>query len=139
MPSSKSSLKSRIKTHEGCRLTPYRDSEGVLTVGYGRNLEAVPFSQGEVDLMFENDFARAKQHAETFVVYESLNEARRGVLIEMLFQMGARTVGEFKKFLNYAQQGDYERAHEEMLDSKWHFQTPARCEELADIFLRGEE
>jgi len=131
-------LKERIKRHEGCRRTPYRCSEGFLTVGYGRNLDAVPFSQGEVDLMFENDFKRAKAAAETFVCYEFLNEARRGALIEMIFQMGAKKVSKFKRFLAAALAGDFEQAHDEMLDSLWHRQTPARCEELAGIFLRGE-
>ena len=131
-------LKERIKRHEGCRRTPYRDSEGILTVGYGRNLESVPFSMGEINYMFENDFRKAKQYAETFVAYEFLNEPRRGVLIEMIFQMGARTVKKFKRFLAAALAGDYEQAYDEMLDSKWHQQTPARCEELAEIFLRGE-
>jgi len=131
-------LKERIKRHEGCRLRPYKDSEGILTVGYGRNLEDVTFSQGEVDLMFENDFSRAKQYAETFIVYEFLNEARRGVLIEMVFQMGSR-VRKFRRFLAAALAGDFERAHDEMLDSKWHDQTPARCERLALIMLEGRE
>ncbi len=132
------SAQDRTKRHEGCRPKPYRDSEGILTVGYGRNLEAVAFTTGEINLMFQNDWAWAKQNAETFIVYEHLNEARRGVLIEMVFQLGARGVKKFKRFLAFASLGDYEQAHDEMLDSKWHKQTPSRCEELANIFLRGE-
>ena len=133
------SVKERIKRHEGCRLKPYKDSEGILTVGYGRNLEAIAFTQGEANLMFNNDFARAKRHAEVFLTYEFLNEARRGVLIEMIFQMGPSRVNNFKKFLAASLRGDYESAHDEMLDSKWHRQTPSRCEELARIFLEGRE
>ncbi len=132
------SAQDRTKRHEGCRFKPYKDSEGILTAGYGRNLEAVAFSQGEVDLMFRNDWAWAKQNAETFIVYEHLNAARRGVLIEMVFQLGASGVKKFKRFLRYARRGDYEQAHNEMLNSLWHKQTPSRCEELANIFLRGE-
>jgi lysozyme len=112
---------------------------GKLTVGYGRLLEDKAFSQAEVDFMFETDFSWARRHAETFLVYESLNEARKGVLIEMIFQLGPGGVRKFKRFLDFALAGDYEQAHDEMLDSLWHHQTPKRCEELADIFLRGEE
>lgn len=133
------SLEDRIKRHEGCRDKPYMDSEGIMTVGYGRNLEAVPFSQDEMDLMFKNDFERARQGAETLYVYEFLNRARRGVLIEMVFQMGISGVQKFKKFLTAALQSKWQEAHDEMLDSRWHDQTPERARELATIFLRGEE
>lgn len=130
-------LKDRIKQHEGLRHRVYMDSEGILTAGYGRNLEAVPFSDDEVDLMFENDFRRAVDRAESFFVYHALNETRRGVLIEMIFQMGAKGVSKFVKFLDAAAEGDWQRAHDEMLDSKWARQTPERAEKLAKIFLTG--
>jgi len=130
-------LESRIKKHEGLRFTPYKDSEGILTVGYGRNIEAVPFSQDEVDLMFRNDLRRARDGAESFAAYTQMNETRRGVLIEMVFQMGVGGVSKFKRFLDAAFNRDWARAAEEMLDSKWARQTPERAKELAKIFLRG--
>jgi len=130
-------LKERIKRHEGYRLTPYKDSEGILTVGYGRNLIAVPFSEDELDLMFENDFRRAQGGAESFLVYEYLNDPRRGVIVEMVFQMGVMGVGAFVRFLDAALDRDWQKAHDEMLDSKWFRQTPSRAKELAEIFLNG--
>jgi lysozyme len=130
-------LKERIKAHEGRRFIPYKDTEGILTVGYGRNLEAVSFSQDEIDLMFENDFRRALDGAEGFFCYSQLNDVRRGVLIEMVFQMGVNGVCKFKKFLDAATEEDWQKAHDEMLDSKWFRQTPARAKELAEIFLNG--
>ena len=110
-----------------------------MTVAYGRNLEAVPFSQDEMDLMFKNDFERARKGAESFYVYEFLNRARRGVLIEMVFQMGVAGVKKFKRFRTAALQQKWQEAHDEMLDSRWHDQTPERARELATIFLRGQE
>ena len=133
------SLEDRIKGHEGCVTKPYYDSEGILTAAYGRNLEAVPFSQDEMDLMFRNDLQRAIKGAESFSAYESLNRSRRGVLIEMTYQMGVAGVNKFKKFLAAAEQQEWQQAHDEMLDSKWHDQTPERAQELAGIFLGGEE
>ena len=131
-------LKDRIKQHEGFRLEPYTDSEGFLTVGYGRNLESTPFTRAEVDLMFETDFRRAKQGAENFHYFESLNPARQGVLIEMVFQMGPRGVGKFTKFAQACDDGDWKEASRQMLDSQWAKQTPDRARELADIFERGK-
>jgi lysozyme len=99
-------LKARIKGHEGRRFVPYRDSLGILTVGYGRNLNG-PFTQHEIDIMFESDFDKARRAAETFV------------------------------FLDACLEQDWQAAHNEMLSSKWHSQTPERAETLARIFLNG--
>lgn len=132
-----SEVKERIKEHEGMRRFPYKDSEGVLTVAYGRNLRDVPFSDDEIALMFENDFRRAKNAAETFFVYPALNDTRRGVLIEMIFQMGSKGVAKFVNFLDAAAEGEWQKAHDEMLDSRWAKQTPERAEKLAKIFLNG--
>ena len=132
-------LRDRIKQHEGFRLEPYKDSLGILTVGYGRNLEAIPFTMAEVELMFESDFRRAEQGAENFSFYEGLNDARKGVLIEMIYQMGPSRVGKFRKFIAASMRRRWKEAAAEMRDSRWHSQTTKRCEELADIFERGEE
>ena len=130
-------LKERIKKHEGLRFTPYEDSLGILTVGYGRNLRDVPFSQEEVDFMFERDFERAEKAAALLPVYRELNAVRQGVLIEMIFQMGLYGVSKFKKFLAAALVGDWHEAKKQMLDSQWAKQTPERAEELAEIFHNG--
>jgi len=130
-------LTQRIGRHEGRRHKSYKDSVGKLTAGIGRNLEDVAFTDEEIDLMFENDLARAKRGAETFYLYEMVNDIRREVLIEMVFQMGLKGVGKFKKFFRAAQARNWEAAHKEMLDSKWAKQTPARALELALIFRIG--
>lgn len=131
--------KDRIRQHEGVRPTPYRDSKGLLTVGIGRCIDRVPFSKDEIELMFKNDFLRACGAAATLPVFDILNEARQGVLIEMCFQMGLDGVKGFRKFLAAAQKGQWQEAHDEMLDSKWHREdTPERARRLARIFLTGE-
>ena len=131
------SVKDRIKKHEGLRLKPYRCTADKLTIGYGRNLDDLGITGEEADLLFENDFLRAKAGAEQFDAYERMDDIRRGVLIEMVFQMGVNGVSKFKRFLNAAQLEDWPRAAEEMLDSKWAKQTPERAQELARLMLRG--
>ena len=133
------SLKDRIRKHEGCRLEPYEDSLGVMTVGIGRNLRDVPFSMDEVELMFENDVRRARRGAEGLDFYAHLSEPRRGVIIEMVFQLGATGVSKFRMFRAACMRHDWETAAIEMMDSKWAHQTPERAKELADIFERGYE
>jgi lysozyme len=127
----------RIKKHEDYRNKPYRDSIGLLTVGRGRCIDRVPFSDDEIELMFQNDLKHAIAGAETFGCYYFLDDVRRGVLIEMVFQLGINGVAKFKKFLDFAMTGDFRKAADEMIDSKWYTQTPQRCEELASIFEKG--
>ena len=131
------SLRERIKRHEGKRYKPYLDSLGFSTVGYGRCIDKVPFSDDELELMLDNDIRRAMDGAETFFVYSQLNYVRREVLTEMIFQLGRSGVSKFKKFLDAALNGDWVEAAAQMLDSKWARQTPGRAMELANMFERG--
>lgn len=132
------SLRERIKRHEGFVGKPYKDTKGITTIGYGRNLEANPLSESEADYLFENDLHRAVDGAKSFHVYEFLSPARQDVLIEMVFQMGHGSVSKFKKFLSAALQRKWQEAHDEMLDSAWHrTDSPTRARELAKIFLEG--
>jgi len=132
-------LEQRIERHEGRKRKSYKDTVGKLTAGIGRNLEDVAFTDEEINLMFKNDLARAKRGAETFYIYEMLNDIRREVLVELVFQMGLRGVGKFKRFLRAAQARDWEAAHAELLDSKWaRKDSPARALELALIFRIGK-
>lgn len=130
--------KERIRAHEGVRRYPYKDAEGYLTIGVGRCLDKVPLSDDEIEVLFANDYFRAASSARLLPGFEELNEARQGVLIEMVFQMGLDGVRGFKKFIAAYQRGFWPQAKAEMLDSKWAIQTPKRARTLADIFLSGE-
>jgi len=49
----KDSMVERIKSHEGYRTQPYKDTVGKWTVGYGRNLEDNPLDTSEVLELFK--------------------------------------------------------------------------------------
>jgi lysozyme len=130
------SLISRIKRHEGLSTKPYYCSANKLTIGYGRNLE-VGITEAEAEYLLANDIKTAKAGAESLAAYHQMNNVRKEVLIEMVFQLGLNGVSKFKKFLAASQNHDWARAAEEMLDSKWARQTPERAKSLAKLFLRG--
>ena len=129
--------KERIRRHEGVRHKMYLDSEGIPTIGIGRNLRDVGLTDAEVDFLFATDYQRAVDRAKTFSVYAGLNDVRRGVLVEMVFQMGRAGVAKFKNFLAAAERADFYAASSEMLNSKWAKQTPERAKELSEIFKHG--
>ena len=130
-------LKDRIKRHEGLRTEPYMDSLGVLTIGYGRNLDDIGISKEEASYLFESDFDNAQVGASRFSFFEDLSAARQGVIIEMIFQLGFAGVSKFRRFIAAIKKEDWEEASYQMMDSRWHDQTKSRCEELAEIFRLG--
>ena len=124
-----------VKEGEGLRLKPYRCTAGKLTIGYGRNLDDVGITQEEAELLLKNDLEKAEKDAEKFPVYSKLNQARKDVLIEMVFNLGYSRLSNFKKMFEALENGDYDEAANQMLDSAWHKQVGKRAERLA-YFMR---
>jgi len=133
-------LRARIMRHEGMRLKPYKDSVGKLTIGCGRNLDDVGISEAEANMMLDNDILKARRAiTENMLWATQMDNARYGVLLEMVFQIGIGGVLKFKNTLAAMKRGDYTAAAAGMLDSLWAKQTPARATELAKIMATGEE
>lgn len=135
----KKQLMDQIKRHEGVRYKVYSCPANKLTVGVGRNLEDLGLSQAEVDFLLDNDINRCIKELESaFPFYKDLDEARRGVLINMCFNIGISRLRRFKKTMAYIEQGDYDKASVEMLDSLWAKQVGKRAIELSKIMKEGE-
>jgi len=133
------SLAERIKRHEGLRLKPYKCSAGHLTIGYGHNLEE-GISKWIAEEILREDINKAYRDYWLFIpqsVQMKLNKKREEVLVEMIFNMGINKVLGFKKMLKALAEGNFNKAADEMLDSKWARQVGKRAEELARIMREG--
>jgi lysozyme len=151
-----------IKREEGCRLVPYLDSKGLLTIGYGHCLERRPlpesitnrlaalgyghwrderrpWPQEIADDLFAIDCQEVEEDVLRHIdVAQELNEPRYAVLLSMAFQMGTLGVLGFRKMLAALRAKDYALAAIEMLDSDWHFKdSPERARRHADIMRTG--
>lgn len=132
-------LEQRLLRHEGIRLRAYKDSLGKITIGVGRCLETEGISEEEAMYLLKNDVESVKEAvAQVFPWTLGLDDARKDVLYEMCFQLGVHGVAQFKHMIAAIRDHDWETAADEMIHSAWHEQTPARCEELANIMLNGE-
>jgi lysozyme len=124
-------LTTQLKADEGFRSKPYKDSVGKLTIGYGRNLDDVGLSQGEGDTLLWNDINLALHTVQVNLPWiAQLSEARRGVLVNMAFNMGMATLLCFQKMLTAVKNGDFETAAKEMEESRWAQQVGARAQRL---------
>ena len=137
--SSDISLIESIKKHEGFRSHLYKCPAGKWSVGYGRNLEDCGLSEWEAEYLLKNDITCCKLELFTnFPWAAQLDNARKNVLIEMVFNMGINRFKGFKKMLAACQKGEWDKAADEMLDSKWASQVKQRAKTLAEIMRKGK-
>jgi GH24 family phage-related lysozyme (muramidase) len=137
----------------------YEDSLGVPTIGIGFNLDrddapAVMESlgldyeallSGEAELSFEDsqrlfemEFSRAEAIAAKFVdKFEELSPARQEVLIDMAYNLGQTRLRKFVEFRASLNAGDYVRAANEMIKSRWYHQVGRRSRALVTQMLEG--
>ena len=125
-------------THEGLRLKPYRDTVGKLTIGVGRNLDDVGITEEEALYLLTNDIKRVLDFLKGKLPYwNEFTETRKMALVDMCFNLGPGGFLSFKKMLASLENGDYEQAAREMLDSKWARQVGRRAEKLAEMMRKG--
>jgi len=129
--------KKMIKTDEGWSPKPYKCTEGVWTIGFGTNITRITKEEGEMLLDLRLDKIINFDLLSFTAELPNLNDTRKIVLINMIYQLGLHGVKRFKNMLRAIRNGDFERASLEMLDSKWFKQTPNRCRRLAKIMKKG--
>lgn len=130
-------IRNAIKSEEGLRLDVYDDGFGNLTIGYGHALHRgsmIPIEAAEV--IFDHDFALAVDGYN--ILGLDLDSVRRSVIIDMVFNMGISRVRKFEHFLFAIRYGDWVRAANELMDSKYARQVPARARRNRDKILYGE-
>ena len=69
--------------------------------------------------------------------WDDLIEARKRVLVDMCFSLGAEGLLEFKKMLSAVRDQEWEWAAHEMLHSLWASQVGDRAVTLAKMMLHG--
>ena len=135
----------------------YKDSKGLWTIGIGHLLdrnqtdeelaamglddeldewEGFKISEQQCYNLFGIDVREAMEDLYgTFTKdeLEELGPTRGAIIIAMVFQMGAAGFRAFKNFIAAVKAGDFDKAAEEMLDSKWaRKDSPERAKRASD-------
>lgn len=134
----RAAVRAQLEMDEGRRLKPYRDTVGKLTIGIGRNLDDVGISNEEADMLLEHDLARVEGDLLGELPWVAgLDSVRKQVLANMAFNLGMRTLLMFRGTLAAIKAGDYAKAANQMMDSKWRGQVGARADRLVAMMRTG--
>lgn len=129
----------QIKRHEGFRSKVYKDSMGILTCGYGRNLEGKGITEKEALYLLSNDIQEFVFSVnKKYPWINKLNDPRRWVMYNMAFNMGVKTFSTFVNTLKAIEDERYEDAAKGMLQSRWAKQVGRRSIELSNQMKTGE-
>lgn len=142
-----------IKNHEGYRATPYMDTLGIQTIGYGRNLKTYPLSEEEKRTILINDGKYSKQEAENWLKdhleklerdlkkyawFNNLDDFHQAIILDMAYNMGVPRLLLFKKMILALNSKDYLGASREMLNSGWAMQVKHRAIRLSQAMAKNE-
>lgn len=136
-------LRRQLEGDEGKRKTVYQDSKGWWTIAIGRLVDSrrvgAGLSEDEINYLFNNDVEkRLDELVRRISWFQNLDDARKGVLLNMAFQLGVNGLLGFKKTLILVEQRKYEEASREMLNSKWATEdSPARAARLSKQMRTG--
>ena len=139
----------RLKRHEGFRSKPYTDTVDKLTIGYGRNLDDMGISEAEADAMLSADIRRAQADVRAVLSPDGpmdprdpraggLGAFRWAALVNMAFNLGRTRLSGFKNIIAAVEAGDWDRAADEALDSRWARQVGHRSTEVAHAIRHNE-
>jgi len=134
-------LISEIKAEEGELLQVYLCPAGYKTVGVGHKLVpadpeydwpvGAPITQGRSDELLERDLSIAL--ADAYWTFSNLNELpdeAQLVLANMAFNLGRVRLSKFAKMKRAVESFNFSAAADEMQDSLWARQLPARSGRL---------
>ena len=137
----KAKLIKQLRRDEGEVLHAYTDSLSFLTIGVGRLIDKRKgggITAEESAYLLNNDIERTRAELLRRAPWiAGLDDARRGCLINMAFQLGVDGLLGFKNTLEMVRRGDYAGAAAGMLQSLWARQTPERAKRLSAQMLTG--
>lgn len=135
-----------LKRDEGLRLTAYKDTVGIWTIGYGHAhvQPGTVWTQEQAETALKQDVLEHNAKLAAALPWiTGLDPVRRRVLQNMAFNLGLGVAAKgtgllgFRNTLEYVRTGQYAKAADGMLASKWAKQVGQRAVCLADQMRNG--
>jgi len=117
----------------------YKCPAGKQTIGYGWNLEDRGLPENLAIQLLNIALNESESECERNIAsWNKHNFARKSVLVDMVYNMGWSRFSTFVKFLAALDDQDYDKAADEMADSRWYKQTGLRAKTLRKQMRSGE-
>jgi len=113
-----------------------------LIKGMGLNYNAVRsgkqlLTKEQIKRLFEYDADLAQDVAKKFINnYNQLPKEIKLILVDIAYNMGEGGINQFKKFKDAIEKNDFERASNELKNSKWFAQVKGRGQRSTDMLLQ---
>ena len=137
----KDKLREEIAEDEGCKFEIYLDHLGLPTCGIGHLVVendpeygqpvGTPVDEERVRQMFNLDIAVTLDECRVlYDNFDDLPEECQHIIANMMFNMGRPRLSKFKGMKAGVDARDWNRAADEMVDSRWYDQVPNRAKRL---------
>ena len=137
----KDRLREEIAADEGCKMEIYLDHLGLPTMGIGHLLTqddpeynqpvGTVITEERVRQLFALDIAVTIEDCRMiYPDFEELPEEAQLVIANMCFQLGRPRFSKFRKMKAAIDERRWNDAADEMVDSRWHDQTPNHAKRL---------
>lgn len=127
-----------VKLNEGFSSKIYKDTKGIETIGYGRNLRDVGITEVEATLLLKNDIKNAALFVKSLPAFTKASPIWKLVLTDMTLNMGIEKLKKFKGMLGHLYNGNTFGALVELIDSNWYFEVGYRAKRAALAIANSE-
>lgn len=139
----KEKLCEQLKIDEGCIYEVYKDHLGYPTFGIGHLITesdpefeqpvGTPVSSGRVLVAFEQDIKTVISDCCKFLDnFYAYPEEVKQIVANMMFNLGYPRLSKFRNFKAALEAREWNRAADEMVDSRWYRQVGKRAERLVE-------
>lgn len=132
-------VRQRLVIDEGLRLKLYWDTATPprATIGVGHNLSDKGISRQTAMDILDSDIQEAENAAEHYQWFSGISPERQGVVVLMIFNLGAPGFGAFHDTIACVAAHDWAGAAENMLRSAWAHQVGHRANVYSEIMRTG--
>ena len=136
-------LREELKIDEGCKYEVYLDHLGLPTFGIGHLITkddpeyqmgmGTPIDEIRVNEVFEQDInVTIGECRRLFDDWDKLPQEVQLITANMMFNMGRPRLSKFKGMKRGVDAKDWNKAADEMVDSRWYKQVTNRAQRLVD-------
>ena len=135
-------LKAELERDEGRVPYAYQDSLGYWTCGVGFLIDRQKggrIPDAVIDFWLDYEIKeKASALQAHFPWFLSLDDVRQNAIVNMAYNLGISGISNFHRMLSALQEHDFDKAADEMAESKWAHQVGDRATRLITMMRTGQ-